>query len=343
MSNVEDFFGGLSRRTLKKNYIINGSFDVWQRGTIQTTVGWYGSDDRWRNDGVGTTKVHSRQEFTLGQIDVPGNPKYFSRTVVTSVVGAGNYYQKVHFIEGVDTLSGKTATLSFWAKADAAKNIAIDFMQKFGTGGSPSATIDGIGAQLIALTTSWKKYTATINIPSISGKTLGTNGDDSLIFIFWFDASTAGTMPARSSSLGQQSGTFDIAQVQLEEGSVATEFERRTYGEELELCQRYYQTTYPDGNPPGSMENNGAIRSTIQATCQYASITITLPVKMLALPVATVYDPLTGAAGYINVDNISHPAEMIVLGDSSMEIHLNNSTLTVNMYISAHYTLDAEI
>jgi len=238
MSNVEDFFGGLSRRTLKKNYIINGNFDIWQRGTSQTAVG-YGSDDRWQNDNVGTTKVHSRQTFTLGQTDVPGNPKYFSRTVVTSVAGTNNYYQKLQRVEGVASLSGKTATLSFWAKADAAKNIAIEFYQYFGTGGSPSTAVYGICPQLVALTTSWKKYTVTANIPSISGKTLGTDGNDSLIPIFWFDAGSNHNI--RTANLGQQSGTFDIAQVQLEEGSVATEFECRTYADELTLCQRYFQ------------------------------------------------------------------------------------------------------
>lgn len=67
-----------------KNYIINSNFDYWQRNTTQTSSG-YGSDDRWINDHGGSTKAHSRQAFTLGQTDVPNDPKYFSRTVVTSV------------------------------------------------------------------------------------------------------------------------------------------------------------------------------------------------------------------------------------------------------------------
>jgi len=223
-----------------KNALINGNFDIWQRGTSQTGYGYgYGSDDRWLNVASGSTSVHSQQAFALGQTDVPNNPKYYSRTVVTSVAGAGNYVLKSQRIEDVSSFSGETVTLSFWAKADATKNIATGFVQYMGSGGTPSAHVTNIGVTTHALTTSWTKFTATVAIPSVSGKTVGTNGDHSLHFEFWFDAGS--TFDGRTNSLGQQSGTFDIAQVQIEKGSTATEFERRHYADELALCERYYQ------------------------------------------------------------------------------------------------------
>lgn len=222
-----------------RNKLINGGFDIWQRDTSQTASG-YGSDDRWLNVHSGSTKTHSQQTFALGQTDVPGNPRRFSRTVVTSVAGAANYVMKSQRIEAVKTLAGKTVTLSFYAKADSTKNIAVELAQAFGTGGSPSPAVTGIGAQKIALTPSWAKYTVTIAVPSISGKTLGTAGDDNLQVVFWFDAGS--NFNSRTDTLGQQSGTFDIANVQVEEGSVATPFEQRPLGLELSLCQRYYQT-----------------------------------------------------------------------------------------------------
>lgn len=222
----------------RKNYIINGNFDIWQRGDSQTTSG-YGSDDRWENKNVGSTKTNSKQSFTLGQTDVPGEPEFFSRTVVSSVAGTSNYVVKQQRIEGVRTLAGQTATLSFWAKADAPKNMSVEFVQSFGTGGTPSSGVDGIGVTTCALTTLWQKFTVTVDIPSIAGKILGTNYNDCLIAVFWFDAGT--DLDARTNSLGQQSGTFDIAQVQLEKGSQATDFEYRNIGEELALCQRYYE------------------------------------------------------------------------------------------------------
>ena len=220
-----------------RNRIINGNFDIWQRGTSQTTSD-YGSVDRWRPTHVGSTKTASQQAFTLGQTDVPGNPKYYLRHVVSSVAGSGNFCLIIHKIEGVTTLAGQTATLSFWAKADSNKNIATEFLQYFGTGGSPSALVNTIGVTTHNLTTSWQKFTATVAVPSISGKTLGSNGDDRLELNFWFE--TGSDFSSRTNSLGNQSGTFDIAQVQLEEGPVATEFEHRPLSVELAMCQRYY-------------------------------------------------------------------------------------------------------
>ena len=220
-----------------RNKIINGNFDIWQRETSQTSAG-YGSADRWNNDHSGSSKTASQQAFTLGQTEVPGNPKYYLRHVVTSVSGSGNYCLTQQKIEGVSTLAGKTATLSFWAKADSNKNIATEFSQFFATGGSPSSTVNGIGVTTHSLTTSWQKFTTTVSIPSISGKTLGTNGNDYLHLIIWFDSGS--TYSSRNNSLGQQSGTFDIAQVQLEIGTAATPFEHRPIGVEKSLCYRYY-------------------------------------------------------------------------------------------------------
>lgn len=222
-----------------KNKIINGEFNIWQRATSQTTNA-IGSDDRWTNAHNGSTKTASRQTFTLGQTDVPDNPRYYARTVVTSSAGAANYCAKYQKIEGVKTLAGKSAVLTFYAKADASKNMAVEFYQDFGTGGSPSSAVSGIGVTTCALTASWQKFTVPVSVTSISGKTLGSNGNDNLRVYFWFDAGS--DYNARTSSLGQQSGTFDIAQVQLEVGSVASKFEKLPPAHELILCQRYYES-----------------------------------------------------------------------------------------------------
>jgi hypothetical protein len=219
-----------------RNKIINGNFDFWQRGISQTSS-TYASDDRWYNGNSGSTKTHSLQSFTLGQTDVPGEPTYYSRTVVTSVAGVNNFVNKRQSIESVRTLAGKTVTVSFYAKADASKNMSVEFEQYFGSGGSPSAAVN-ITPQKIALTTSWQRFELAFSIPSISGKTLGTDGKDNLALFFWFDAGS--TYNSRTDTLGQQSGTFDIAQVQVEEGSVATPFEKRPIQVELDLCRRYY-------------------------------------------------------------------------------------------------------
>jgi hypothetical protein len=221
-----------------RNLIINGDFSVWQRGVSQTTSG-YGSDDRWTNLNGGTTKVASQQTFSIGQTDVPNNPEFYARTVVTSVAGVGNFCTKTQNIENVSKTSGSQVTLSFWAKADAAKNIASEFTQNFGTGGSPSSAVTAIEVTTHSLTTAWQKFTVTTTLPSITGKTLGTNDNDSLGLTFWFDAGS--NLDGRTNSLGQQSGTFDISNCTLEFGTAATDFEYVSPREQLDNCKRYFE------------------------------------------------------------------------------------------------------
>jgi hypothetical protein len=250
-------FAGVSDGPLSfRNKIINGNFDFWQRGTSGSS-GYLA--DRWLTSLSGSTAAISRQSFTLGQTDVPGEPDYFHRVVVTSSAGANNIAVMQQRIESVKTLAGQTATLSFWAKADASKNMAVEFYQTFGTGGSPSTEVSAIGITTIALTTSWQKFTVKVDVPSISGKTLGTNNDDFLGMVFWLDAGS--TFDSRTNTLGQQSGTFDIAQVQLEAGDVATPFEERPIGTELALCQRYYEKSYRQSVTPGAsgQGNSGVV------------------------------------------------------------------------------------
>jgi hypothetical protein len=106
---------------------------------------------------------------------VPGEPTYYCRTVVSSVAGAGNYAALHQFIEGVRTFAGQQVTVSFWAKVDATKNIAIELLQGFGTSGSPSAAVTGIGTTKVSIGTNWQKVTVTATLPSINGKALGTD------------------------------------------------------------------------------------------------------------------------------------------------------------------------
>lgn len=221
------------------NYLINGGFDLWQLATSQTSNG-FGSADRWFMANTGTTKTASRQAFTLGQVEVAGEPTFYCRTVVATVAGAANLCSMIQAIEGVRRLAGKTVTLSFWARADASRSIAVEGTQFFGTGGSPSAEVTGIGAQRVALTTTWARYTCVLTFPSISGRTLGSNANTSSSTIrFWFDAGSS--FNARTDTLGQQSGTFEIANVQIEDGATASSFEILPIEAIERQCRRYLQ------------------------------------------------------------------------------------------------------
>lgn len=230
---------------LNKNFITDGNFELWREATSQTSSG-YGSDDLAINSHVGSTKLHSRQDFALGQIVVPGNPKYYSRTVVTSVEGVNNYVRKSWPIEDVTILSGGPITIQFYAREASNKPIAISIDQVFGTGGSPSESITGIAAQKLTLSSAFTKKVIHVVLPDLSGKTLGTNNDSYLQFNIWFDAGS--NFNVDTDSLGQQSGIFDISRLQIEKGEIDTEFQLKTYDEIIAEASRYL---YYDTNPGG--------------------------------------------------------------------------------------------
>ncbi|MGP0628944.1 hypothetical protein ACTRW9_04525 [Nitrospina sp. 32_T5] len=208
-----------------KNVVINGDFRLWQRGTsFANPNGGYGPD-RWKlYGGVGNTTVYSRQIFTLGQTDVPGEPQYF---LSMEKAGGNGAPPELHqYIESVRTLAGRTATLTYYARADSARNLRVNLRQNFGTGGTTSTQVDTTSATC-NLTTVWQRCTATYKLESIFGKNLGINGDDFLGVRFVWE-----------NNFG---GTIDIAQVQLEAGGVGTPFEERAPSVELGLAERYYR------------------------------------------------------------------------------------------------------
>jgi len=235
--------GGSNQFYAGKNRIINGDFFINQRAFSSTTTdGSYGFDRfMWESSAGGTW---SAQTFALGTAPVAGyEGKNYSRIVTTGQTGAGVYTVLEQKMESVRTFANQTVTVSFWAKAaTGTPKIAPELYQFFGSGGSPSAAVSTPGTQ-VTLSTSWARYSSTITVPSIAGKTLGTAGDF-LQLSLWVSAGT--TFNARSGSLGIQSNTFDVWGVQVEAGSTATDFQTAsgTYGGELALCQRYYEQSF---------------------------------------------------------------------------------------------------
>jgi hypothetical protein len=225
-----------------KNKILNGDFAINQRGfTTTTTSGTYGFDRFNYIYGDGTA-TYSAQTFTAGTAPVSGyEAANFARVVTASQTAAGAYTIIQNRIEDVRTLAGQTATISFWAKAaSGTPKIAIELEQVFGSGGSPSTTTQTYFAQT-TLSTSWARYSVTMAIPSLSGKTVGTTANTSyLIWNLWTSAGT--TYGSRTGSLGIQNATIDIWGIQLEAGSNATAFALATGtpATELAACQRYY-------------------------------------------------------------------------------------------------------
>jgi len=217
-----------------KNKVINGDFDIWQRGITQAVTDntpAYGSTDRWafsRNGTIATgTNTVSRGTHTVGQTDVPNNPTYYCRWTATTLATGQTRADFNQYIENVATFASQTTTFSFYVKSSGVFGISTFFEQNFGSGGSALVTTTaGTGNT----STSWTRFTTTVTLPSISGKTVGAS--NYLRFLIRFNNPTDGA-------------TFDVSNVQVEDGSVATAFQTATgtIQGELAACQRYYYRT----------------------------------------------------------------------------------------------------
>ena len=215
-----------------KNKIINGDFGVWQRGTSFSAYGVYWSD-RWTSSGDRTSPSFTRQTFTPGTAPVAGyEGQFYARWVPGSSGTFSNMQQK---IEDVRTFAGQTATLSYWARISTGTATNSPFViQNFGSGGSGDVST---ALSTATITTTWTRFSHTIAIPSISGKTVGTSSNLNILPLRFETASTA---------------NVDIWGVQLEAGSTATAFQTATgtIQGELAACQRYYQRiTNQDESP----------------------------------------------------------------------------------------------
>jgi hypothetical protein len=225
-----------------KNKIINGDFGIWQRGTSFTPTPGGGviyTADRFNsyNNGSGSLTI-SQQALASGSIAGYEAP-YFLQAAMPSV-GTSTGWNIVQPIEDVHTLANQTVTLSFYAKATSGYTFTVTFGQKFGSGGSADAITNSSN---ITVGTSWARYSVTVTLPNIAGKTIGAGSNLNIVFNI-----TAAT------------NTLSFAGVQLEAGSVATPFTTATgtLQGELAACQRYCELITPKNDALPFAAANGS-------------------------------------------------------------------------------------
>jgi hypothetical protein len=218
-----------------KNKIINGAFNIWQRGTTFTNPANLSyTADRFTMDfggASGGTVAWSQQTFTPGTAPVAGyEGQYFARYNM-SVASTGQLYNNPfeQRIEDVRTLAGQAVTFSAWVKSDSSRSFSLQLYQNFGSGGSTQVAA-GVSSTFTA-TTSWQRFSFTVTMPSVSGKTIGAGSHVKAL------------IGAGANNTVQ---TIDTWGWQLEAGSVATAFQTATgtLQGELAACQRYLPVHY---------------------------------------------------------------------------------------------------
>jgi hypothetical protein len=275
-----------------KNKVINGAFDIWQRGTSFTTpaLNAYTADRFYQaQNGTAPTITHSQQAFTYGTAPVAGyESTYFYRVDQTVAGSAATFNFIGQKIEDVRTFANQTFTFSFWAKAASTITLpSVEISQVFGSGGSTS--VNTTLASSVSVGTSWTRYSYSITVPSIAGKTIGA-GSHLIVRIF---------LPLNSTF------TFDTWGWQAEQGSVATAFQTATgtIQGELAACQRYYATSIPKGYTVtdfpimGTSGAGGQIFWASGTTDLFGSLQY--PVQLRGTPTFTIYSGNNRTAGNV--------------------------------------------
>lgn len=323
-----------------KNIVINGDFRINQRSFTSTTSNGVYGHDRWSLQ-TNSTCTYSTQTFTPGTAPVAGYEGVnFARMATTTNSSSSEYAILQYKAEDVRTLAGQTATVSFWAKAaSGTPKLGVELGQLFGSGGS--SAVNGTG-QAVTLSTSWTRYSVTISVPSISGKTIGTGSY--VEFNFWCSAGSS--FNGRSGTVGNQSATIDIWGVQLEAGNVATAFQTATgtLAGELAACQRYYWRA-----TAGSIYQAFAFGHAVSSTG--AAMFVANPVIMRTTPTSLDYSSLgaTNSAGSVlslssaAINYAGTQGSWISIGVSSGLTAGNGTLLTAANSTSAYIGLNAEL
>lgn len=243
-----------------ENRIINGAFDFWQRGT-SFTADAYGAD-RWYNSITGGTVTMSRQAFSSGDTLGSNNPTFALRQTVSGQSASNSVARVVQLIEGVRSYAGQAITLLGWARRSSGSgNMAVEAYQTFGTGGSPSAAVNAISPTTVTLTSSWAAFAVTISVPSISGKTLGTNNNDGFGLRFWTSAGS--DFNAQTNSLGIQTIGVDLWGIHIKQGTHTTSavdlYRQPELGPELARCQRYFEYVHASAAIPSSASTTNLV------------------------------------------------------------------------------------
>jgi hypothetical protein len=292
-----------------KNRIINGAMVIDQRNAgaeINPAVAATYYLDRWVATSTAASKYKIGQN--AGSVTPPvGFTNYLGTTSLSAyTVGAGEAFAIQQRIEGYNvadlawgTANAKTVTLSFWVRSSLTGTFGGSLRNGAADRSYPYT-------YSISSANTWEYKTVTVT-GDTSGTWLTTNGIGlSVFFSIGMGSSFSGTAGAwaaanylsatgATSVVGTNGATFYITGVQLEVGSTATSFDTRSYGDELILCQRYYQGNLVNGNSGTS--GNFIMRGQSTTTGAYY-YWLQFPVLMRAAPTMNV-----GTVTYSNANS----------------------------------------
>lgn len=298
-----------------KNYIINGNFDIWQRGDSFSPISdSFFTADRWRLDwaGVATGLSASKQPGLVGK-----NSLYVQRT-------GGAKMQIYQLVENQGNLSNKTFTFS--ALVRSSFNGTINFRVADGRSGTNfiyEQTPITLEANIP------KKIVFTVQLGQVSADALAV-------------------------AIATTCTNLYIDAVQMEEGSVATPFEQRPIGLELSLCQRYYRKSFGVNVTPSNAGSSDTVNDVYNAITAFAphrgrlvsstnTCSIPFGVEMRITPTIQRYGNSSGYWFYNNTVTSAFTPYMFISATTKGLIISNEISTEYNVVAVGHYTADAEL
>lgn len=356
-----------------RNRIINGDMRIDQRNngsavTLNTNSDSFAVDRFECEQGAITVNNGTVQRVADAPTGFTYSFKYTAASSITfnSSLGWSGINQRIEGNNLSDlawgTSSAKPVTLSFWVKSSLTGLFTINMTHYDGTNerwNNVTYTINSANT--------WEYKTITFNgdqtygIPNDNGATgwmrvywmLGDNAGGSSTttsFNTWF----AGTASKRGASgqtnlISTSGATFYLTGVQLEVGSAASPFERRPYGTELALCQRYYCKSYETATAPGSATASGLVVVGTYASGIFTwQFSVPFPIQMRGLPTVSYWDGAGTLSrvsylgnGTTTWNNGGNPTGTIFNISASGFLFNYNTSTTATYFV--HYAANAEL
>jgi hypothetical protein len=298
---------------LEKNAIINGEMRIAQRNTTFTvgqTAGLY-TVDRWKQlNSHDAGNITVTQDASIPSSDYPCSLKITNAAGNDTSLSSGQYSQVWQIVEGYNfrRFVGKSGTLSFWVRSSKIGTYCVSFRNS-------SADRTYVAEYVVNSANTWEHKSIVLTFDYSGG---GWNYDYGIGLIVSFALAggsgyqttknlwQSGNYMTTSSQvnwLNETSNTFYLTGVQLELGTEATDYDHRSIGSELILCQRYYNKTYELGTVPGTITPNGPLFGYSNGNA-FVYFSWNLPVAMrVSPPVPVMYSQGTGTAGKVYCNN----------------------------------------
>jgi len=355
----------------RRNIVINGAMMVSQRGNQSATssAGYYACDRFYTSNGSDAAVAVNQ---STDSPDDFGFSYHLDCTTADTSIAAGQYFLIQYRIEGQDiqrfnkgTSSAKQFALSFYVKATKTGLYTVEL--------EDTDNQRQISKTITVSDTNWNRY--VLIFPADTSGAFNNDQNSSLTINWWLLAGSTyngGTVNTSSwasitqanrasssnvNAMDSTSNDFRLTGVQLEVGDQATAFEHRSFGEELTLCQRYYETSYPTGYSAGHNFNDVYPFNTSKPVAQNyiasddttTAISYPFMVNKRASPTVTIYSAKDGTSGqawtYKGTGGTNANDALNVIQTINQSMMLGCSLGAVNQASEKyfHYTAESEL